>query len=279
MNSVDVEERKDIMSVKTGLRTVLGTVLAMLMVVSAACGQAKQDEGPDYADDEAMSVIANGYEKRSDEISRQEAAGEDTKTSANLKKAIQTEIDADKDLKSRQFKDSKMQETVISYLNSLDDQLDVVKTHSMNDLDFYEAWNKVYDQRSILLKTMVDKYGLKVGDKYKDDFEDLLANGTSATKQSEADETIKSLVENATFEKTSDGYGNFTYTAVIENTSKLTFTNVSLTLDLIDAQGVKQEAYANANSWALGEKVKFEAFSNVDAASVKPHVQYYDTGE
>ena len=65
--------------------------------------------------------------------------------------------------------------------------------------------------------------------------------------------------------------------AVIENTSKINFSNVSLLLALYDADGVKaEETFANTSSWAAGEKVRFEAGTDVNAAQVKVSVSSYD---
>ncbi|MCC2157681.1 hypothetical protein AAAU71_06440 [Bifidobacterium pseudocatenulatum] len=72
------------------------------------CGRMRRtkSEGPDYADDEAMSVIAEGFDNRSNLIDSLEGEGKDTTESANLKQVIQIEIDNDKDLKARPFKNS-----------------------------------------------------------------------------------------------------------------------------------------------------------------------------
>ena len=79
-----------------------------------------------YADDEAMSIIAEGFSKRSSFIDKLKGQGKDTSESKNLQQIIQAEIDNDKPLKARQFKDSKLQEQIIAYLNSLEDQLAVM---------------------------------------------------------------------------------------------------------------------------------------------------------
>lgn len=259
-------------------------ICAVMSLSLAACSQSKEADGPDYADDEAMSIIADGLQKRSDVLDKQESEqdGKDVDSAtyaANLKEAVQTEIDAEKSLKTRQFKDSKMQEAVISYLNLLDDSMKVLNDNSPSSAEFYTEWQKVYDKRTSLIKTFVDDYGLTVDEKYKKTLDDLIANGASATKKSQADETINNLIASATFEKQDQGYGSFTYSAVIENTSKLNFKSVSIVLSLYDADGVKQEAYANANSWAAGEKVKFEAYSNVNANEVKAAVKYYEVAD
>ena len=83
-----------------------------------------------------MSVIAEGFDNRSNLIDSLEGEGKDTTESANLKQVIQIEIDNDKDLKARPFKNSKMQEDIISYINLLNDQLDITKKYSNTSSEF-----------------------------------------------------------------------------------------------------------------------------------------------
>ena len=101
-------------------------------------------------------------------IDKLKGQGKDTRESKNLQQIIQAEIDNDKPLKARQFKDSKSMEQIIAYLNSLDDQLAVVKKYSSTSTEYTTAWSEAYDKRSTILKTFVDKYGLKVDSKYQD---------------------------------------------------------------------------------------------------------------
>lgn len=258
-----------------GLRRMLAlTLCAGLSISLAACGEAK-DEGPDYADDEAMSIIAKGFEKRSDKIDSLTAQGEDTSSGKALQEFIQTEIDNDSSLKDRQFENSKMQEDVVSYINLLNDQKEAAMTRFSENGS--EKWQKAYDERSSILKKFVEEYGLKVGDNYKGSLEEIVANGNEVTEKNDQDKAINGLISAATFEKVPDGYGSFTYTATIQNTTNYNFTDVGLILALYDANNVKaEETYASTNSWNKGETVKFEALSNTDAATVKASVKYYD---
>lgn len=261
------------------LKRIVGAIITLTMVAGvSACGTQQSNE-PKYADDEAMSVIAKGLQKRFDVLDQQEK-NKEKDSAKNLKKAVQAEIDNDKELKSSQFKNSKMQEDVISYLNLVDDSMDVLDKYGYDTAKYDEQWSKVYDKRTAQLKKLVDKYGLKVDAAHQDEFKELIANGTSVQKENETKDAIEGLLNNVTFDKSDDGYGYYTYFAVIENTTKYSFKNVSLILALYDADGVKaEEVYASTNSWAPGEKVKFEASSDVNAAQVKPSFQYYDVDE
>lgn len=258
--------------------------LLVLLICSlgfiSACSQNDANAAKSkYVDDKAMNVIAAGFERRSDVI-ESNANDDDPHSTENIQEAIEAEIKNDKELKNARFKDSKMQQDVITYLNLLDDQLKVTDDYSQSSSDYYEEWNKVYDKRSAQLKKLVDNYGLEVGEKYKDDFNDLIKNGKSVAEKTRYEDAINSLIQGANFEKSDDGYGLYTYTAVVENTSGISFSNVSLTLALYDADDIKaEETYADTSSWAPGEKVKFEAMSDVDAARVVASVSSYDVNK
>lgn len=258
--------------------------LLVLLICSlgfiSACSQNDANAAKSkYVDDKAMNVIAAGFERRSDVI-ESNANDDDSHSTENIQEAIEAEIKNDKELKNARFKDSKMQQDVITYLNLLDDQLKVTEDYSQSSSDYYEEWNKVYDKRSAQLKKLVDNYGLEVGEKYEDDFNDLIKNGKSVAEKTRYEDAINSLIQGANFEKSDDGYGLYTYTAVVENTSGISFSNVSLTLALYDADDIKaEETYADTSSWAPGEKVKFEAMSDVDAARVVASVSSYDVNK
>ena len=252
-------------------------VLSLTCLALTACSSQAKNDGPDYADDEAMDIIAKGFKARSDFIASKDYTGED----ADKKKAVQSEIDSDSSLKDRQFEDSNLHEVVLSYLNSLDKQLEVLNNYSSSSLDFYTAWQKVYDERSILLKKMVDDYGLTVDKSCQEALDEIVANGNSASKKEDVETSLNSVISAATFEVTNDGYGYYGYTAVVENTTGYNFKNVGLVVALYDSDGVKaKELYASTNGWEKGEKVKFDAgTTDVNAANVKATVEYYDLAE
>lgn len=258
---------------------LLVLLICSLGFISACSQNATNLDKPKYVDGKAMNVIATGFEKRSD-IIESNANDDDPHSTENIQEAIEAEIKNDEELKNARFKDSKMQQDIITYLNLLDDQLKVTEDYSQSSADYYEEWNKVYDKRSAQLKKLVDNYGLEVGEKYKDDFNDLIKNGKSVAEKTRYEDAINSLIQGANFEKSDDGYGLYTYTAVVENTSGISFSNVSLTLALYDADDIKaEEIYADTSSWAPGEKVKFEAMSDVDAARVVASVSSYDVNK
>lgn len=261
-------------------KKIFGLVACVMLAFGLTACSSPKEEGPDYADDEAMEVIASGYEKRSDVIEGQGIPEDDAAEKKNYIEAVEAELSVTGELKSRQFEDSKLQEKVVAYINTLNDSLDVLDSYAISDFEFWDAWQKVYDERTSILKDFVDSYDLEVGEKYQGSFSELVANGKAATERSQAKDAIDGLVSSAAWEKIDEGYGSYNYVAVIENTTEYTFEDVSITLALYDAEGVKaEEGYANTQSWAPGEKVKFEAYAQTDAAEVKATAEYYTVAE
>lgn len=108
----------------------------------------------------------------------------------------------------------------------------------------------------------------------------MIANGAAATEKSRIDEALETLMSSVTFEKQNDGYGFITYVAIVENTTGVDFGNVSMTLGLYDADGVRaQDTYLSTTSWPAGEKVKFETISEVDAVETRVAIDYYEVAE
>lgn len=252
---------------------VSSIICLMLAFCLVGCGGTPaEDKG--LTNEQAMSTIAKGLEKRWDITDSQ--AYKDDDTSASLKKAVQAEIDADASLRNAKFEDPKLQELVLSYLNLLDDSMEVIATYSYASYEYAVKWTEVYNKRTALIKTFVDEYGLTVSSKYEDVLDDLVKTGGVAQKNAAADEALNNLFANVTFEQKSQGYGNYTYTAIVENTSEYTFTDVSIILALYDKDEVRtDEAYASANNWEPGEKVKFEGYGDVDTSKIKVEVNYY----
>ena len=261
------------------MREFLSAAALCSLLALAGCSQPAQEKGPDYADDEAMAIIADGLEARSDVITEQEKNG-DVGTTTSYKEAVQTELDTVSSLKDRQYEDSKLQELIVSYINTLNDSMNVLSSYTSNSLEFYNAWNDVYNERTSIISTFVDEYGLTLDAQHQDVLEELAAIGTAAIQQSEVDGAVEALVQGMVFEKTSDGYGWFTYVSTAQNTTGYNLGNVSLVLSLYDAEGVKaEETYASTNSWTAGETVRFEAMGETDAAEIKVAIQYYDLAD
>lgn len=262
-------------SVKKFAKIVLVAALACCL---AACGQSTQSQsskGVDYADDEAMDIIAQGFEDRQEVVAKAEEDGTSS-TSEGVKDAVNAELKVDKQLKDRKFKDSELREYVLRYINNLNDSLDLVESYDIDDIDFYVKWQELYGQREELLKKFVDDYGLTVDEEYQGNLDDLVAEAEAAADQSAQGSAINALADDMTFEKTEDSSG-YTYTCTAENTSEYDYTYVSLVVELYDKDWDKiGEVYADPRSWDSGETVTFEVWSDQNAANARAVVSYYE---
>lgn len=257
---------------KFAVGVLMSALLAFGLAGCAAGGGLNELEQIDYADDEAVAVIASGWSERSALLEGLEPEDPDYVT--KLRTGIQTEIDKDTPLKSRQFEDSVLQEKVVGYLNALDGQMAVLDNYSMDDLEFYVAWKAASDERSVLLKSFVEDYGMTVDPKYKAHMNDIVASGTAVENKSVQDEVLNEMVSSLSWEP--DAQFSHEYTAVAENTSEYDLENVSLSISFYDSDGVKTESYAGVNSWKKGEKVKFDAYCDSDDVQrIEAVMNYY----
>lgn len=246
-----------------------------------ACGQQAKDPGPDYADDEAMEIIADAFEARQNVISKVGKDAEsdtsvDTRSMKNLESYVASELEIAEKLRTRVFEDSEMQELVLKYLNTMDDALELINNNPVTSADFLDEWNKLADIRAILLKTFVDDYGMSVDEKYQEALDEVVANGSAAAKRSQIEEALQGMLDAIVFEKSTE-YSLTTYSAVAENTIGVDLGNCSFDVSLYDSEGVKMEdSYIFTNSWAAGEKVRFEFTSGVDTDQIELAIDYYE---
>ena len=254
--------------------------IAFLSLSLAGCGGEEKDPGPDYADDEAMEIIAEGFEARQDTIALVEKQGdEDPQSMKNLKSYVDAELQAANKLRTRVFEDTELQEQVLTYINTLDDTRTLFDKYSVTSTAFTDAWSKLGDERAILLKKFADEYGLAVDEKYREALDEILANGAEATRTSQVQSALEQLIGSITFDKKTE-YGTTTYSAVVENTIGIDLVNCVFDVSLYDADGVKaEESYIDIASWAAGEKVRFECMAQTDAPNVKLTINHYETAQ
>lgn len=245
--------------------------LVFLLALSiVGCGQ--QEEGPNYADEEALVALRSALEMRFDAADSNGEAN-----SENLTKLTDIELTKLSSYRDRQFEDSKLQELVLAYINLLEEMRETAANVDVDYSGTKEEWDKQYDRRAELIKDFVGSYGLAVGDSYEESLDKLIRRGNLSAQKSAESEAIEALVRTMKFEKIPDGYGYYTYTCVAENTTEFNFGIVSIDLALYDIDGVKaSEEYVSTSSWQKGERVRFETFSPVDAVEVRATVSHYE---
>lgn len=238
-------------------KVILLTILTFsLLFVLAACGEDNNKDSDQDAN--FISSVSEGLQARwayQDDNEDNDSVDE----REYLEESVNREFEKVKDFENASFKDSKLKEKAISYINTLKDSSAALEYYSADSQKYEEEWEKAYNERTKLIKDFSENYGLVVDDKYSDRIKELLTNATSVEedegKQAEVDKIVKSIK----FKKTKDEYGYKTYQATVENTSSMNFKYFNLNINLIDNDKVViGKQYANTDDFQKGAKARFE---------------------
>lgn len=255
----------------SALFAVIAALLAMLLASGCAAQNDSQEE--EYADASFIESMSDSLEKRMDN-----ETGFGYPSAEEAKKLASIELDALTAFRDKRFEDSKLQEAALSYINLLEDMAEAAALLDVqsNDGSTEKQWRELSNERAKQLMNFAENHGLTVDEAHSGKFETLIKQGNQAAKEAAESEAVNALVDTMVFEKSNDGYGFYTYTCIAENTTEYDLNHVSLVLSLYDADGVKaNQAYASTNEWLKGEKVRFEAVSDVDAAEIKVSMDGY----
>lgn len=258
---------------------MLSGALFLSLALIGCDGGSNEPQEPDYADDEVIVALADGLESRFDIADDRVESGE-PQTSETFADAVQAELDALEPFRNREYDDPKLQEAVISYLNLLSDCKDLTEKYPVDSNEFYDAWQELYESRVVALRGFVENYGLKVDDDHADELNEMMVEANAAVEKDDRESAVQKLVDSIAFSQSDDGYGLYTYSATVQNTTEYDLGNVGLVLGLYDENGVRaEETYANVNSWPSGETVVFEAMGQTNASQIKVDLEYYDIDE
>ena len=178
-------------------------------------------------------------------------------SASSFKKAINKELDEISEYKDKKFKDSKLQELAISYINELNNGLEIAKTYGSDS--FETKWDEHIGKRTSLLSAIDKINSIPVQD--KDSLSELLAQGNEVKDNNAKKEAIENLVKNINFTVDNTKSNEYTkyYSATVENTTEYLIKDIYLTINLVNADGVTVGTqYVSANNWAPSGKTLFE---------------------
>lgn len=223
-------------------------------------------------DSDFMSDLAKGLEARWELVDN---ATTDEMTAANYKEALNKELDMIKDYKDKKFADSILQEYAISYINELNNGIEVADTLGADS--FYEEWPAHQNQRTKILNDINNIQEIPVTD--KEILNQLLAQGKEVEAENKKEEAINNLVSGFEFqlnEEKSDEYYKY-YSVVAENTTEYNISHLSLNVKLYDENDVNIETnYAYTDDWTPGEKTQFEFSTSETFSTIKLNVDFVD---
>ena len=236
-----------------------------------------------YADEDFITDLAKGLEARwslsdSGDYEYVEGTQEHRDFYSSLLKA-ELNILSNKNYENATFKDSKIKEKAISYLNCLHDQEDAL-TYVIVDYDKYgELWDDAYNKRTQLITDFARNYGLTVSDKYKTTLSDMITNASVVDEKQHQEEALQKLVDSISFERieNEDDSDWVTYQAIVENTMDYEIVDLSLDVNLIDKDGVNvYTEYVSLNNIASGEKGKLEFSTDEQFEKTKLTINYFE---
>ena len=94
--------------------------------------------------------------------------------------------------KNKRFKDDKLHEQVITYLNALEDQKKALEHFEKSK--YITEWNKAYNTRTEMLLKINSKYKLTVASKYQPDLDKLIRNGDAVVNKNNKRDAVNILI-------------------------------------------------------------------------------------
>lgn len=245
----------------------LGLLCILILLVGCGNQESKEEEKePQYADKAYIEDMSKGLQARWDLNSKdeqKEGYDEILIQSEEYKKMMLSYIDAELDViekyKEEKFEDSKLQELAIKYINLLNQHKEVCNYMTVDYEKYDEEFQPIYNERSNVIETMVNDYGMTVDEKHQGTLDDFLTNSKLVTEKKANEEAISKMLDGIQFKETTNDYGIRTYQATVENTTDIDFKSFNVNINLLDKEGVIVEtAYDQVSAFSKGAKVRFE---------------------
>lgn len=271
---------------------ILLTAVMCVGLLSAGCSSnnnSKNEEKKEeiqYADDQFIKDMSKGLQARwtlNEQDENKEGYDQIDVQSSEYKDMmlsyVQAELDCIEKYKDEKFKDSQLQEKAISYINLLTKHKEVC---DYIPVDYYgkylDEFQSIYNERSKIIEDMANNYGLIVEEKYQSNLDEFKTNSQLVQEQDALQNSITNMLNNIQFQEVNDdGYGWKTYQAVVENTSGKDFSEFSVNINLLNADGVIVETqYDQVSNFANGAKAQFEFMTDKDFTSTQVTANWYE---
>ena len=148
-------------------------LLVVSVITLSACGDSNKKEEVHYADKDFLNSFVVGLQKRWDYVeSDQGKKDSDDKYSDYIVKANEYELNSLKNYKDEKFKDSKLQEKAIAYINAINKNIDTAKKYT--GFDLLEKSEASHSERTVILTEIIKEYKPKFDEKYQKYADDLM---------------------------------------------------------------------------------------------------------
>lgn len=233
------------------------------------------------ADGQFMSALSKGLMARWDLPEENKSEEEIYKDNTNIELEYLTPF------QEKEFDDKALGESAKEYIDILNRALNSLNEYTIDYNSFYQNWNSIYAERTMLIKKFVNDFGLTVDTEHKSVLDDLLRDASGAETQQKMKQEIKDMVDNFVLTPTTDEWGITSYRLSMENATKYTFEYFYVDINALDESGniLGTGQAGQVSSWQPGQKAEVDAWVSVDnAENIKsvtytPHYQsgnYYE---
>lgn len=263
------------------LLCVIICLSALLMGCSSPTDKQEQEE---YADQKFIEAMANGLEERwalteKDESKEgyEDITWDSEEYQKMMKSYIQAELDAIESFQNEKFKDSKLQEMAISYINLLKEHKKITEYMTVDYNKYAEELTPIYDNRTKIITTIDEEYELPIDKKFQNTLDDFKTNASLVQEQESKQAQVDALVSSVQFNKTTTDGDYTTYVAIIENTTDMNFASLQFNVNLLDANGVILESNSLfVNNIGKGQKAQIEFITDKNFTSTNLACDYWE---
>lgn len=257
----------------------IGAMCFLLLLASGCSKQEKPEETePQYADKKFVTDMSIGLQERWKLTDADEQKGGydeiyvDSKEYQDMMLSyIGAELDKIEKYSEEKFEDKKLQEMALKYINLLQKHKEICSYMTVDYERYEEEFTPVYDERSKVIKTMVDDYGMTVDEKYQDTLNDFITNSQLVTEQENIVAAVENMLKGIQFQVVEDmGDGLKTYQTIVENTTGIDFNTFNININLLDENGIIVESvWEQVNNFNNGAKVQVEFSTDKEFASTE----------
>lgn len=246
------------------LKKVICIVLSTILLV----GCTSNSENKNY-DSEFLTSLSKGLDKRwkyNDKYPEESAK--------NYKLWVNDELDEGKDYGDKKFKNDKLKELAIRYINVLKEGKEIASNFGADS--FEDQWSEHQNKRYELLVEINNISEIPVQD--KDGLNEVLAGGKEVKRDSEVRKDLENIINSADFKP--DGSNSYLagYSAVVENTTEYDIEALTVEVSLFDENDVLYNTtYINVNNWKKGTKAKLHFIDTDDKeGTYEFSLKYYE---
>ena len=268
----------------------LAGTLCLISMVSGCSKKEKESEKLQevevvYADNSFIEDMAKGLQSRwesnlADE--KKEGYDEiyvDSKEYQDMMLGyIDKELNVIEKYTEEKFEDKKLQEMALKYINLLRDHKEICALMTVNYEQYEAEFQPIYNERSKIIEAMVKDYGMSVEDEYQNFLNDFIANSQMVVDEERKEEAINQMIASVHFEMVQDdGSGYKTYQAVVENNTGIDFNTFSVSINLLNADGIIVETvYDQVSAFKNGSKAQFEFYTDKEFVSTEITVEWWE---